>query len=76
MPEFVPLTSDCECHIPEINWMRSEHYHCKDCGAELECIKRIDWNVTTGVTVIGLCKHCRILFFEHEYVQSKWVPIT
>ena len=54
-------------------WMHSNHYHCKECSAEISFLSRIPWNAHSVVRAIGICKQCNILMIEHEH-NSKIKP--
>ena len=47
-------------------WMYSDHYHCKDCGAIVKFLKRLDWESKTGGTAVGSCDRCGLFLNENE----------
>lgn len=65
-----------------LGWIRSQHYHCKDCGQELQFWGRIQWSVESGVIAIGACPICKLLMVEFENVTFEtntpiwWININ
>ena len=57
-------------------WIHADHYHCKCCGAIIECAVALPWTVGTGfrlpgVRRVGVCK-CGQILIEHENEKVRW----
>lgn len=71
-----PLAPTAALDLPRTDiWMNSDHYHCKECGAQLEFWKRIHWRPMVGVRAVGACHNCGVLMLEYENQPSKWVKV-
>jgi hypothetical protein len=65
-----------DIELPKLEWMNTDHFHCKDCGAVLEFWKRFHWRVSVGVTAVGACQNCGLLYLQFERAKSKWVQVA
>ena len=54
----------------DTNWLNSDHYHCRKCGAIVECAVGIAHTVWAGVGRKGVCSACGTVHTEWERPNS------
>ena len=58
----------------DAHWIKG-HYHCKECGAELDCWQELPFTTQRGVARVGGCARCNLLLVEYEKIKPRWFNV-